>query len=79
MVSNFELHGRRLINSYEKHTDFAYKNYGFEGERKRIFLELVLTGVEGMAFRYHSEGRQSELRELHPVIRDLLVRVLLGR
>lgn len=43
-----------------------------------VFVELVLTGVEGMAFRYHSEGRQSELRDLHPVIRDLLVRVLLG-
>jgi AcrR family transcriptional regulator len=43
-----------------------------------VLVELVLTGVEGMAFRYYSESRQSELRELHPVIRDLLFQALVG-
>lgn len=44
----------------------------------RVFVELVLTGVEGMTFRYYSEGRRSELLELHPTIMELLVRALLA-
>jgi AcrR family transcriptional regulator len=44
----------------------------------RASVELILTGVEGMAFRYFSEGRGGELRELHPTVMALLARTLLG-
>jgi AcrR family transcriptional regulator len=43
----------------------------------RVFVELVLTGVEGMTFRYYSEGRSLELRNLHPAVMELLVRAFL--
>jgi AcrR family transcriptional regulator len=43
-----------------------------------IHVELLLTGIEGMAFRYYSEGRSEELRQLHPTIMELLVRAFLA-
>lgn len=43
----------------------------------RVFVELVLTGVEGMTFRYYSEGRSVELQNLHPTVMELLVRAFL--
>ena len=44
----------------------------------RVYIELVLTGIEGMAFRYYSEGRSAELEQLHPTIMELLVRAFLN-
>lgn len=41
-------------------------------------VELVITGVEGMGLRFMAEGRGAELRRLHPVLMDLLVRAFVG-
>jgi AcrR family transcriptional regulator len=43
-----------------------------------VYVELVLTGIEGMAFRYYSEDRRDELSQLHPTIMELLQRAFLG-
>jgi AcrR family transcriptional regulator len=43
----------------------------------RLIVELVLTGIEGLSFRYHAAGRGAELVELHPAILKLLARALL--
>jgi len=42
-----------------------------------LMVELILTGIEGLSFRYHAAGRGAELIELHPAIRALMVRSLL--
>jgi AcrR family transcriptional regulator len=43
----------------------------------RPTVELLVTGIEGLSFRYFSEGRGAELRALHPVFADLMVRAFL--
>ena len=43
-----------------------------------VYVELVLTGIEGMAFRYYSEGRGEELDQLHPTIMELLLKAFLA-
>lgn len=42
----------------------------------RAAVELVLTGIEGMSFRYYSEGRRDELLALRPVLLRLFLRAL---
>jgi AcrR family transcriptional regulator len=43
----------------------------------RLSVELILTGIEGLSFRYYAAGRGAELVELHPVFLALLVRAFL--
>jgi AcrR family transcriptional regulator len=43
----------------------------------RLDVELVLTGLEGLSFRYYAEGRGSELIGLHPTFLALFVRAFL--
>ena len=43
----------------------------------RLGVELILTGIEGLSFRYYAAGRGAELLELHPSFLALLVRVFL--
>jgi AcrR family transcriptional regulator len=43
----------------------------------RLVVELLLTGIEGLSFRYYAAGRGAELVELHPTLLALMVRTLL--
>ena len=43
----------------------------------RLGVELVLTGIEGLSFRYYAAGRGAELVELHPSFMALLVHAFL--
>ena len=42
----------------------------------RAAVELLLTGIEGMSFRYYSEGRREELLALHEVLLAVFLRTL---
>jgi AcrR family transcriptional regulator len=42
----------------------------------RAAIELVLTGIEGLSFRYYSEGRREELLGLQPVLLQTFLRAL---
>jgi len=42
----------------------------------RATVEFLLTGIEGMSFRYYSEGRREELLALHPVLLRVFLRAL---
>ncbi|HME72995.1 MAG TPA: TetR/AcrR family transcriptional regulator [Myxococcota bacterium] len=42
----------------------------------RATMEFLLTGIEGMSFRYYSEGRREELLALHPVLLTVFLRAL---
>jgi AcrR family transcriptional regulator len=64
-------------------TDLVLRQYERAYERKlvarvplRSEIELVLTGIEGLSFRYYSEGRRAELLRLHPVLLQLFLRAL---
>jgi AcrR family transcriptional regulator len=64
-------------------TDLVHRQYQHAYERgivarlpERSEVELLLTGVEGLSFRYYSEGRREELLGLHPVFWRLLLRAL---
>jgi len=43
---------------------------------ERVEVELVLTGIEGLSFRYYSEGRRDELLRLQPLLLKLFLRAL---
>jgi AcrR family transcriptional regulator len=43
---------------------------------ERVELELVLTGIEGLSFRYYSEGRRDELLRLQPLLLKWFLRAL---
>jgi AcrR family transcriptional regulator len=43
----------------------------------RLSIELVLTGIEGLSFRYYAAGRGAELLDLHPAFRAILARLFL--
>lgn len=43
---------------------------------QRAAIELVLTGIEGLSFRYYSEGRREQLLALHPVLLLTFLRAL---
>jgi AcrR family transcriptional regulator len=64
-------------------TDLVLRQYERAYERQlvarvplRSEIELVLTGIEGLSFRYYSEGRRAELLKLHPVLLQLFLRAL---
>jgi AcrR family transcriptional regulator len=42
----------------------------------RATVELLLTGIEGLSFRYYSEGRREELLALHPILLSVFLRTL---
>jgi len=43
----------------------------------RLSVELILTGIEGLSFRYYAAGRGAELVELRPALLALLARIFL--
>jgi AcrR family transcriptional regulator len=43
---------------------------------ERVEVELVLTGIEGLSFRYYSEGRREELLRLQPTLLAAFLRLL---
>lgn len=64
-------------------TDFnmrGFQDLFNQGEVTRIppraTMELLLTGIEGLSFRYYSEGRREELLALHPVLLGTFLRAL---
>jgi AcrR family transcriptional regulator len=64
-------------------TDFNMRGFATlyeQGEIARIppraTVELLMTGIEGLTFRYYSEGRREELLALHPVLLSAFLRVL---
>jgi AcrR family transcriptional regulator len=42
----------------------------------RATIEFLLTGIEGMSFRYYSEGRREELLALQPVLLGIFIRAM---
>jgi len=42
----------------------------------RAAVELAITGIEGLSFRYYSEGRREELLALQPVLQETFLRAL---
>ena len=61
-----------VLRQYEK----AYERQLVARVPLRSEIELVLTGIEGLSFRYYSEGRRAELLKLHPVLLQLFLRAL---
>jgi len=64
-------------------TDLVLRQYERAHERGtvprvplRSEIELVLTGIEGVSFRYYSEGRREELLKLQPVLLNVFLRAL---
>jgi AcrR family transcriptional regulator len=43
---------------------------------QRSEVELVLTGIEGLTFRYYSEGRRDDLLKLQPALLQVFLRAL---
>jgi len=43
---------------------------------ERVEVELMLTGIAGLSFRYYSEGRREELLKLQPLLMRLFLRAL---
>lgn len=43
---------------------------------ERVEVELVLTGIEGLSFRYYSEGRRDELLRLQPLLLQVFLRAV---
>jgi hypothetical protein len=56
--------------------EFLYQRGEIKQVPPRAAVELLLTGIEGMSFRYYSEGRREELLALHPVLLAVFVRIL---
>jgi AcrR family transcriptional regulator len=73
---------REMRDHYiESITDLVVAQYARAHERgavarvpARFEVELLLTGLAGLSFRYYSEGRRAELLELQPALLALLVR-----
>jgi len=73
---------REMRDHYiESITDLVVAQYQRAHERglvarvpARFEVELLLTGLAGLSFRYYSEGRRAELIELQPELLSLLVR-----
>jgi AcrR family transcriptional regulator len=61
-----------VLRQYER----AYDRGTVPRVPQRSEIELVLTGIEGLSFRYYSEGRREELLRLHPVLLQLFLRAL---
>ena len=64
-------------------TDLVLRQYERAHERGTVArvplrseIELVLTGIEGLSFRYYSEGRRDELLRLQPVLLNVFLRAL---
>jgi len=64
-------------------TDFCIRGFEDLFEQREIdrvpprpTVELLMTGIEGMSFRYYSEGRREELLALHPVLLSFFLRGL---
>ena len=61
-----------VLHQYER----AVERGTVERVPERAAIELVLTGIEGLSFRYYSEGRREELLKLQPVLLHLFLRAL---
>jgi AcrR family transcriptional regulator len=62
----------RVLSQYER----AHERGTVARVPLRSEIELVLTGIEGLSFRYYSEGRRKELLRLLPVLMQLFLRAL---
>jgi len=61
-----------VLRQYER----AFERGAVPRVPARAAIELVLTGIEGLSFRYYSEGRREELLGLHPVLLLTFLRAL---
>lgn len=79
--------GQRVREVRQKYvlalTDLVLRQYERAHERGAVArvpawaeIELVLTGIEGLSFRYYSEGRREELLGLQPVLLQAFLRAL---
>jgi AcrR family transcriptional regulator len=64
-------------------TDMVYEQYRRAHARgaiarmpARAEVEMILTGIEGLSFRYYSEGRREELLGLQPLLLKVFLRAL---
>lgn len=64
-------------------TDLVLDQYQRASERgvvarvpERAEVSMVLMGIEGLSFRYYSEGRRDELLALHPTLLGVFLRAL---
>jgi AcrR family transcriptional regulator len=55
----------------------AHEDGRIAREPDRVTVELVVTGIEGISFRYLARGRTRELKRLRPTFVSALVRALL--
>ena len=56
--------------------EFLYERGEIARVPPRAAVELLLTGIEGMSFRYYSEGRREDLLALHPVLLSVFLGTL---
>jgi AcrR family transcriptional regulator len=79
--------GQRVREVRERYvgavTDLVLEQFRHAFERgtvarvpERVEVELVITGIEGLSFRYYSEGRREELLGLQPLLLQIFLRVL---
>ena len=61
-----------VLRQYER----AHARGAIERVPLRAEVELVLTGIEGLSFRYYSEGRREDLLGLQPVLLRVFLRAL---
>jgi AcrR family transcriptional regulator len=61
-----------VLRQYER----AFELGTVERVPPRASIELVLTGIEGLSFRYYSEGRREELLKLQPTLMQTFLRAL---
>jgi AcrR family transcriptional regulator len=61
-----------VLHQYER----AHQRRAVARVPQRAEIELVLTGIEGLSFRYYSEGRREELLRLQPTLLQVLLRAL---
>jgi AcrR family transcriptional regulator len=70
-------HGVQLLTDINMQgLEFLYRRGEIARVPARAAVELLLTGIEGMSFRYYSEGRREELLALHPVLLAVFLRIL---
>jgi AcrR family transcriptional regulator len=70
-------HGVQLLTDINMQgLEFLYRRGEIARVPARAAVELLLTGIEGMSFRYYSEGRREELLALHSVLLAVFLRIL---
>jgi|GEM_PF-1782645 len=71
---------RRLVQAITdlllRHLERLHREGRLVREPTRPAVELVLTGIEGLALRYYGDGRREELLAMRPALLRTLFRVL---